>query len=290
MMTGDRIVAFKDSLPDIIPKSSGILLVGINPSPVSVRAGHYYQGRLGKRLWGRLARLGLLSNADFGAEDEAFARAGNGLTDIVKRPTPSAKDLHDQELAQGANILREKIRSWKPGLILFSFREPAIRLIGRHVRPGRCGGIEGVPAFLLSGPYAPSLEADTIDRELLSMLGKKPMVVPPHIEKILPPAALGYVEGGLLGGSRTQRVTAVDLRAGRIRLPRETKRYFPAARGFVTIILRGTQIDAAYDPRNGPDRERSAVLSIGRERLQSLVNPGEILTVSRGSAGVMRID
>lgn len=289
-MTGDRIVAFKGSLPDIIPKSGGILLVGINPSPVSVRAGHYYQGRLGKRLWARLARLGLLRNADLGAEDEAFARMGNGLTDIVKRPTPSAKDLNEQELAQGAVALREKIRSWKPRLILFSFREPAIRLIGRSARPGRCGEIEGVPAFLLSGPYAPSSEADAIDRELLSLLGKKSTVVPDPIEKSLPSENRDNANKGLLGGSRTQRVTAVDLRAGRIRLPRETKRFFPPTRGFVTIKLRGTQLDVAYDPRTGPDRERSAVLSIGRERLQSLVKANEVLTVSRGSAGVVRID
>jgi TDG/mug DNA glycosylase family protein len=289
-MTGDRIVAFKGSLPDIIPKSNGILLIGINPSTVSVRAGHYYQGRLGKRLWARLARLGLLDNADLGAEDEAFARAGNGLTDIVKRPTPSAKDLNEQELAQGAITLLEKIRSWKPGLILFSFREPAIRLIGKGVRPGRCGEIEGVPAFLLSGPYAPSSEADAIDQELLSLLRKKPTVVAAPIEKSLPSDNRDYGEKGLLGGSRTQRVTAVDLRAGRIRLPRETKRYFPAARGFVTIILRGTWLDAAYDPRTRPDRERSAVLSIGRERIQSLVKDDEILTVSRGPAGEVKID
>ena len=213
-MTDDRIVVFKDSLPDIIPKSSGILLVGINPSPVSVRAGHYYQGRLGKRLWGRLARLGLLRNADLGAEDDAFARAGNGLTDIVKRPTPSVKDLNEQELSQGAIALREKIRSWKPGLILFSFREPAVRLIGKSARPGRCGEIEGVPTFLLSGPYAPSSEADAIDRELLSLIGKKPIVVPTTIEKSLPPESRNYAGKGTLGGSKTQRVTAVDLRAG----------------------------------------------------------------------------
>src|SRR5712691_1489057 len=42
------------TLPDIPPKPGGILLVGINPAPVSVAAGHYYQGRIGQRLWRRL--------------------------------------------------------------------------------------------------------------------------------------------------------------------------------------------------------------------------------------------
>lgn len=164
-----RFIHFKGSLPDILPTPGGILLIGINPSPVSVKAGHYYQGRLGKRLWRRLARINLLRDATPGAEDEAFARAGNGLTDIVKRPSASAKDLGRAELVQGTASLREKIRTWKPGLILFSFKEPAVRLIGKNVQPGVCGEIEKVPAFLLSGPYAPSIVADRIDRELLTL-------------------------------------------------------------------------------------------------------------------------
>lgn len=289
-MTGDRIVVFKGSLPDVIPNSSGILLIGINPSVVSVRAGHYYQGRLGKRLWGRLDRLGLLRNAVTGAEDEAFARAGNGLTDIVKRPTPSASYLNEQELAQGANTLRQKIRSWKPGLILFSFKEPAARLIGRSAKPGVCGEIEGVPAFILSGPYAPSSEAEAIDRELLAFLGMKPIVVTAPIGESLPTASRIGTGKFLAGGFRTQRVTAVDFGAGRIRLPGETKRFFPVIKGIVTVILRGRLMNVSYDPRTGPDRERSAVLSVGRDVLQSLVNPEDVLSVVEGPSGVVRID
>jgi hypothetical protein len=77
----------------------------------------------------------------------------------------------------------------------------------------------------------------------------------------------------------TQRVTSVDLERGRIRLPHDTKRLFPPTRGLVDIILRGTPIKVNYDPRLGPDRERSAVLGVGRAVLGTLVERDQVLEV-----------
>jgi len=51
------------TLPDYPPKPGGVLLVGINPAPPFVQAGHYYQGTIGRRLWRRLEGLGLLRDA-----------------------------------------------------------------------------------------------------------------------------------------------------------------------------------------------------------------------------------
>jgi len=79
---------------------------------------------------------------------------------------------------------------------------------------------------------------------------------------------------------QTQRVTAVDLKAGRIRVPHDTKALLPSTRDTVSIVLRGEPMVVAYDPRMGPDRERSGVLSIGRT-IVDRVRPDEVLTVSR---------
>jgi hypothetical protein len=37
-----------DTLTDVPPAEGGIVLVGINPAPSSVEAGHYYQGQVGQ--------------------------------------------------------------------------------------------------------------------------------------------------------------------------------------------------------------------------------------------------
>ena len=261
----------EETLPDIPPKPGGVLLVGINPAPVSVAAGHYYQGRLGRRLWRRLERIGLLKNPVPGAEDEAFGAAGHGLTDLVKRPTPSSGLLSPDELRAGGEALREKISAWQPGLVLFAFRAPAVELLGRDVEPGLGGEVEGVPSFLLSGPYAPKSEAHRIDRELVEHLG------------------VG-VSAGDGASARTQRVTAKDIERGQIRLPRDAKRLFPADRSDVEIVLRGVRLTAAYDPRTGPDRERSAVLRVGRDALERAVTVDEVLRVARGLGGVPQLD
>ena len=88
----------------------------------------------------------------------------------------------------------------------------------------------------------------------------------------------------------SQRVTAADLKAGRIRLPRGTKRLFPAERTDVQMVLRGTRLTARYNPRLGPDQERSAVLGIGKAMLTRLVLKDEVLRVSRGPNGIVKLD
>ena len=163
--------ASDDSLPDFPPKPGGVLLVGIKPSPPSVARGHYYQGKLGRRLWQRLDSVGLLSGVVPGQEDEALVAAGHGLTDLVKRVTASAAELSAAELRAGGEALRARVLGWRPGLVVFVFKQAAVHALGRRdVAPGRCGEIAGARAFLLPGPYAKKDEADRIYEELRRLL------------------------------------------------------------------------------------------------------------------------
>lgn len=77
----------------------------------------------------------------------------------------------------------------------------------------------------------------------------------------------------------SQRVTRVDLANGRIRLPHEAKALFPAEKAHVSIVLRGQSMKVRYDPRMGPDQERSAVLGIGRGVMPKLVGEDEVLSL-----------
>lgn len=97
-----------------------------------------------------------------------------------------------------------------------------------------------------------------------------------------------HTEGG--DSERTQRVTAADLRAGRVRLPAGAKRLLPDERSDVQIVLRNRRMAVRYDPRNGPDQVRSGVLGIGRRTLAELVDGDEVLRLTHGTDGVIRVD
>jgi double-stranded uracil-DNA glycosylase len=94
-----------DTLADLLPSSTRAVIIGVNPAPISVEAGHYYQGQLGQRLWQRLERCGLLIRTVGQWEDDDAVAAGFGFTDIVKRPTSSAGALHPGEREHGAASL-----------------------------------------------------------------------------------------------------------------------------------------------------------------------------------------
>jgi TDG/mug DNA glycosylase family protein len=259
------------TLPDFPPRAGGVLLVGLNPAPRSVAAGHYYQGRIGRRLWQRLTRVGLLTDAVPGSEDDAFVAAGHGLTDLVKRATTSASDLERDELQKGVLELRKKVRAWQPGLIVFVFKEAAQLALGSPVSSGTGPPLEGVPTFLLSGPYAASDDVDRVNAKLREVLSME--------TDDAPPAAM------------SQRVTEADLEAGIIRLPRNAKSLLPTEKSKeIPITLRGTPLTARYDPKLGTDRERSGVLRIGRVPLSRLVKAGERLRVSKAPTGRVHLD
>ncbi|MCW3017393.1 MAG: hypothetical protein JWO02_4485 [Solirubrobacterales bacterium] len=78
----------------------------------------------------------------------------------------------------------------------------------------------------------------------------------------------------------TQRVTAADLHDGRIRFPRAAKALFPPERAFVDVVLRGSHLQCLWDPGTGPTKERSGVLNVPRDVLDSLVSVDEVLVVS----------
>ncbi len=89
-------------------------------------------------------------------------------------------------------------------------------------------------------------------------------------------------------GTQSQRVTAKDIGGGRIRMPLRSKRVLPSTSCRVSIEIRGMALDARWDPRNGPDRERSGVLTIPRSLLASLVSQDEVLVVDVVN-GVVRL-
>jgi len=87
-------------------------------------------------------------------------------------------------------------------------------------------------------------------------------------------------------------VTANDISNGQIRIPipGRAKSLLPQAKAQVHVRLRGREVDATYDPRFGPDKERSGILRVGRATVRDLVQPDETLTLSIGADGAIRLD
>jgi mismatch-specific thymine-DNA glycosylase len=150
-----------DALPDFPAHEGGLLLVGMCPGTAAVSSGHYFQGAFGKRVWKKLALAGLVGDPPATWYDEMWSLDGNGLTDVVKRAAGSLSDLRREEIAEGVDALRKKVRKWKPCLVLFAFKMAAEAAHGvTGLRPGPCVDFEGVATFLLSGPFAKPKEVE----------------------------------------------------------------------------------------------------------------------------------
>ncbi len=109
------------TLPDFLRPGLQAVCVGVNPSPPSVAAGYYFASRT-NRFWRAL------NAAEFTREplepgpaaiETLFNDYGVGFTDIVKRPTPMAKDLRAKDYREGALILLEKLASAAPAMVWF---------------------------------------------------------------------------------------------------------------------------------------------------------------------------
>jgi TDG/mug DNA glycosylase family protein len=152
------------TLADLPPLRDRLLFVGLNPSPVSVEAGHYHQGRLGRTFWRRLMLAQILpAGSAVETADDALLAAGHGITDLHK--APSARDqASDATLTAGVGPLWQKIAIWRPAAVVFIYKRAASIAAGRPLRES-WGQLEGValagrPCFLMPRPYAPREEVD----------------------------------------------------------------------------------------------------------------------------------
>jgi TDG/mug DNA glycosylase family protein len=85
----------------------------------SAAVGHYYAGP-GNLFWPLLYESGLLPTPLTYVEDVRILEFGIGLTDLVKRPTPSSADLSPGEARAGVSQLRTKLMTYAPRVVCFN--------------------------------------------------------------------------------------------------------------------------------------------------------------------------
>jgi TDG/mug DNA glycosylase family protein len=107
------------SLPDYLRPHLRLVFVGFNPGTRSAAIGHYYAGR-GNLFWPLLYESGLVPEPLTYAEDQRVLEFGIGLTDLVKRSTPSSADLSTAEARAGAEVLQRKLLMHAPHVTCFN--------------------------------------------------------------------------------------------------------------------------------------------------------------------------
>jgi TDG/mug DNA glycosylase family protein len=152
------------TLEDLPPLRDHLLFVGISPSPESVEAGHYQQGKLGRTFWRRLMLATLLpAGTAIEDADDALVDAGHGITDLLKT-APAGDEATDAELRSGVGPLWQKVAIWRPAAVVFIEKRSAAACAGRPLAES-WGQVEGValagrPCFLMPGAFASTEEVD----------------------------------------------------------------------------------------------------------------------------------
>jgi double-stranded uracil-DNA glycosylase len=144
------------TLADLIPRNARAVVVGVNPTPSSVEAGHYYQGQLGQLLLRRLRHAELLVSTHGGWDDDHAHQEGIGFTDPVKRPTGRASELRREELDYGVARLRGRLAEANTPIVVFTFKTVAVTLLGPFVGSGLlpASRIGDSRVFVRPSPYA----------------------------------------------------------------------------------------------------------------------------------------
>ena len=107
-----------ETLPDYLQPGLDIVFIGLNPSSISVREGHYFANPR-NRFWTALNGSDLVPVPLSPALDQQLLDHGIGLTDLIKRPTSQASGLKVSDYRHGAPILKAKLLDYRPAIACF---------------------------------------------------------------------------------------------------------------------------------------------------------------------------
>jgi TDG/mug DNA glycosylase family protein len=162
------------TLADLWPADVQAMIVGLNPSPVSVEIGHYHQGQLAQRQLSRLSDAGLFRRADSDSTyvEHAALAAGIGFIDVVKRPTCHKKHVRPREIELGRQALTRKLQARQVPLIICLFGYHVRALLGTIGTVGfqARSTIWGAQVFRLPGPFVGAAQAQGVMAQLTTTI------------------------------------------------------------------------------------------------------------------------
>ncbi len=109
----------KLGLPEYWKPGLDIMFIGVNPGLFSAFKGHYYASPA-NHFWKAMYLSKLIPEPFSYTDDHKCLDLGMGFTDIVSRPTRKMADLSKAEIAEGAKVLQEKLKQYKPKIAVFN--------------------------------------------------------------------------------------------------------------------------------------------------------------------------
>lgn len=109
------------TLPDYLDHELRIISIGLNPSPISVKAGYYFANPR-NRFWAALNGSRLVDEElrpGQAAMQELFMSYKIGFTDLVKKPARMGNELRAADYRAGAPVLKDKLLGYQPGIAWF---------------------------------------------------------------------------------------------------------------------------------------------------------------------------
>jgi TDG/mug DNA glycosylase family protein len=141
-------------LRDRIKPGVRVLFVGINPGVRSAQTGHHFAG-YSNRFWKLLFESKLVPERIDWRSDDRLPEWDFGITNLVARETPGINTLNRAECLAGVEVLRQKVRRFKPEIVAFvgvSLYRWVFPTTAR-VTPGRQRErLEGAEVFVLPNP------------------------------------------------------------------------------------------------------------------------------------------
>ena len=101
------------TIPDVVAPDLDVLFCGINPGLMSAATGRHF-ARPGNRFWPALHLSGFTPRLVRPDEQDELLGFGLGITNVVARATAGAAELAAEEYRVGGEILREKVRRFRP--------------------------------------------------------------------------------------------------------------------------------------------------------------------------------
>ena len=109
----DLLASAGKRVPDVIGFRLEVLFCGINPGLYSGWASHHF-ARPGNRFWPALFASGFTRRLYRPDEEHELLSFGYGITNLVERATLASDELTRDELVEGARVLEEKIKRYRP--------------------------------------------------------------------------------------------------------------------------------------------------------------------------------